>query len=74
MIQGGMNLVWTTHAVRDWMFCDGATNEGVAGANTRVTAASGLLTRDPRFAGGETDEACSGAAEADPAGSTPCRQ
>jgi len=46
MIQGGMNLVWTTCApflrmVRDRVFCDGAANEGVAGAGTCVTAASG---------------------------------
>jgi len=58
VIQGGMNLVWTTRAVRDRVFCDGATNEGVAGADTCVTAASGLRTREPRFASGETDEAC----------------
>ena len=51
-------------------FCDGAANEGVAGADTRITAASGLRTHEPRFAGGETDEARSGAAEADPAWST----
>jgi len=75
MIQGGMNLVWTTRSpilqvVCDRVFCDSAANEGVAGADTRVTAASGLRTREPHFAGGETDEACSGAAEADPAGST----
>ena len=49
MIQGGMNLVWTTHApflrvVCDRVFCDGAANEGVAGADTHVTAASGLRT------------------------------
>ena len=79
MIQGGMNLVWTTRApflraVRDQVFCDGAANEGVGGADTHVTAASGLHTREPCFAGGETDEACSGAAEADPAGSTRCRR
>jgi len=38
-----MNLVWTTRApfLRAVVFCDGATNEGVAGADTRVTAASG---------------------------------
>jgi len=57
-----MNLVCTTHApflraVHDWVFCDGAANEGIAGTDTRITAASGLLTREPRFAGGETDEA-----------------
>jgi len=74
MIQGGMNLIWTTHAVHDWVFCDGATNEGVAGADTRVTAASGLRTRKRRFASGETNKACSGATEADPVGSTRCRR
>jgi len=73
-----MNLVWTTRApflraVRDWVFCDGAANEGIGGADTRITAASGLHTREPHFAGSETDEARSGAAEADPAGSTRCR-
>jgi len=77
VIQGGMNLVWTTRApflrvVRDRVFCDSAANEGVAGADNRVTAASGLHTREPCFAGGETDKARSGAAEADPAGSTRC--
>ena len=80
MIQGGMNLVWTwtTHApflrvVCDRVFCDGAANEGVTSADTRVTAASGSSTCEPHFAGGETKEARSGAAEADPAGSTRCR-
>ena len=39
MIQGGMNLVCTTHApflrvVHDWVFCDGAANEGIAGTDT----------------------------------------
>ena len=72
-----MNLVWTTRApflwaVCDWVFCDGTANEGVAGADNSVTASSGLRTREPCFAGGETDEARSGAAEADPAGSTQC--
>jgi len=65
VIQGGMNLVWTTRAVCDRVVCDGAANEGVTGADTHVTAASGLLTREPRFAGGETDEARSGATKAD---------
>ena len=78
VIQGGMNLVWTTRApflrmACDWVFCNGAANEGVAGADTHVTAASGLCTREPRFAGGETDEARSGAAEAYPARTTRCR-
>ena len=41
MIQGGMNLVWTTRVVCDRVFCDSAANEGVASADTRVTAASG---------------------------------
>ena len=41
MIQGGMNLIWTTRAVRDRVFCDGAANEGVASADTRVTAPRG---------------------------------
>jgi len=75
MIQGGMNLVWTTRAaflraVRDRgrVFCDGAANEGVAGADTRVTAASKLRTREPRFVGSETDETRSGATKSDPAG------
>jgi len=77
MIQGGMNLIWTTRvpflrAVRDRVFCDGAANEGITGADNRVTAASGLCTCEPCFAGGETDEARSGAAKADPAGSTRC--
>ena len=41
-----MNLVWTTRApflraVRDRVFCDGAANEGIGGADTRITAASG---------------------------------
>jgi len=54
------------------VFCDGAANEGIAGTDTRITAASGLLTREPCFAGSETDEACSGATKADPAGSTRC--
>jgi len=49
--------------VCDQVFCGGAANEGVAGADTRVTAASGLRTREPRFAGGETDKARSGAAD-----------
>jgi len=75
MIQGGMNLVWTTHApflraVHDRVFCVGAANEGVAGADTHVTAAPELRTRELRFAGSETDEARSGAAESDPAGLT----
>jgi len=69
VIQGGMNLVWTTRApflraVRDRVFCDGAANEGIAGTYTHVTAASGLCTREPCFASGETDEAGSGATEA----------
>ena len=43
MIQGGINLVWTTRApflqaVRDRVFCDGTANENVAGADNRVTA------------------------------------
>jgi len=75
MIQGGMNLVWTTNApflqaVHDRVFCVGAANEGVAGADTNVTAALGLRIREPRFAGSKTDEAHSGATEADPAGLT----
>ena len=74
VIQGGMNLVWTTRVVCDRVFCDGAANEGVASADTRGTAASGLCTREPCFAPSETDEACSGAAEADPARSTRCRR
>ena len=42
MIQGGMNLVWTTRApflraVRDRVFCDGAANEGVADADTSAS-------------------------------------
>jgi len=41
VIQGGMNLVWTTRVVHDRVFCDGAANEGIASADTRVTAASG---------------------------------
>jgi len=46
VIQGGMNLVWTTRApflwaVHDRVFCDGAANEGVASADNHVTAASG---------------------------------
>jgi len=74
-----MKVVWTTRApflraVRDRVFCDGAADEGIGGADTRITAALGLCTREPRFAGGETDEARSGAAEADPAGSTRCRR
>jgi len=73
-----MNLVWTTRApflraVCDWVFCDGAANEGVAGADNHVTAASGLRTSEPCFAGGETNEARLGAAEADPVGLTRCR-
>ena len=77
MIQGVMNLVWTTRAsflraVCDRVFCDGAANEGVAGTDTRVTAASGLRTHELHFTGGETNEARSGAAEADPAGLTRC--
>jgi len=68
VIQGGMNLVWTTRAVHDRVFCDGTTKEAIASADTRVTAASGLCTREPCFALSETDEACSGAAEADPRG------
>jgi len=60
-----MNLVWTTRApflraVCDWVFCDGTANEGVAGADTYVTAASGLCTHEPRFASSETDEALRG--------------
>jgi len=74
VIQGGMNLVWTTRVVRDWVFCDGAANEGVANADTRVTAASGLCTREPCFALGETDEARSDATEADPVGCEQSRQ
>jgi len=57
VIQGGMNLVWTTRVIRDRVFCDGAANEGVASADTRVTAASGLYSRESCFAGGETDKA-----------------
>ena len=65
MIQGGMNLIWSTRApflrvVHDRVFCDGTANEGVAGADTCVTAASGLRTHESHFAGGETEEARSG--------------
>jgi len=49
MIQGGMNLVWTTRApflqvVQDRVFCYSAANEGVAGADTCVIAAWGYAT------------------------------
>jgi len=69
MIQGVINLVWTIcvpflRVVHDWVFCNGAANEGIAGADTHITAASGLRTLEQRFAGGETNEALSGAAEA----------
>ena len=79
MIQGGMNRVWTTRAPFLWggtrpVFCDGAANVGVAGTHNRVTAASGLRTCEPCFAGGETNEARSGASKADPVGSTRCRR
>ena len=74
VILGGMNLVWTTRVVRDRVFCDGAANEGVTSADTRVIAASGLCTREPYFALGETDKARSGATEADPVGLTRCRR
>jgi len=79
MIQGVMNLVWTTRVpflqvVRDQVFCDGAAIEGIASADTQATAASELRTHEPRFASSETDEACSGAAEADRTGSTRCRR
>ena len=74
VIQGGMNLVWTTRVVRDRVFCDGTANEGDASTDNRVTAASGLCTCEPCFALGETDEARSGATEADPVGSTRCQR
>jgi len=45
-------------------------NEGVTGVDSRVTAGSGLCTHEPHFAGSETNKVRSGAAEADPAGST----
>jgi len=79
VIQGVMNLVWSTRVpflwvVRDQVFCDGAAIEGIASADTHVTAALELCTHEPRFASSEIDEACSGATEADRTGSTRCRR
>jgi len=61
VIQGGTNLVWTTcapflWAVRDRVFCDGTANEGRHPRHCSL----GLCTRELRFAGSETDEACPG--------------
>jgi len=51
-----MNFVWTNcapflQAVRDWVFCDGAANEGVDGTGIHVTnSAVVFCTREPCFA------------------------